>query len=438
MSELTKEKIKNYQKKLQNIDHHEALSRAVINNGINKASENLKVKNQLQPTFSHELKTSQVTAQQKSGRCWLFAALNTLRFEFEQDYNVKDFQFSQNYLSFWDRIEKANIFLSKMIETADLKEDDRRVQMLLQMPDDDGGQWANAVALIKKYGLVPKYAMNETQASNHTDEFTQVMGQKLRLDAKKLRQLAQKGYSNQELEKVKDDMIAEVYRMCVYAFGEPVETFDLEYRDKDDKFHSDLNITPLEFYQKYTRQDLDEYVVIANAPDRPFNQMYSMPDEDNIVNSDNLVEFLNLDLDTFKQLTLKQLLDGKATWFGCDVLQQMSRSEGLLASDLYGYEDLFDVDLQFDKAERLKYHEACLAHAMVLTGVNLVDNQPNRWKVENSWGDKIGSNGYFIMDDKWFDEYVYETVINKKYLSDDLKQLLTQKPQHLDLWDPMA
>ena len=438
MGKITNDLIKQYQTSLTKHDHNGALRRAVMNNGINNASEESELKAKLHPTFSYELKTGKVTAQKKSGRCWLFAALNTLRYEFEQDYHVKDFEFSQNYLSFWDRVEKANTFLTLMIQTAQVEDGDRRIEMLMKAPDEDGGQWANAVSLIKKYGLVPKYAMPETVVSNNTAEFEQVMGTKLRLDAKKLREAVRSCATDEEIQNMKQQCMEEVYRMCVYAFGEPVNKFDLEYRDKDDNFHKEYDLTPQEFYQKYTRQNIEDYVVLANAPDRPYQTYYAMPDEDNIVDGAMTVSFLNVDLETFKKLTLKQLLDGTATWFGCDVLQQMNRKEGLLASELYDYADLFDIDMNFNKADRLKYHEACVSHAMVFTGVNLVDNQPNRWKVENSWGDKIGAQGYFVMDDEWFDEYVYESVIHKKYLSQDLLNILETEPVHLDLWDPMA
>lgn len=437
MSEITTKEIENYQEQLNKTAHNNALRRAVMNNGINNASEEEQIKKNLQTTFSHELKTSKVTAQKHSGRCWLFAALNTLRFDFEQTYNVKQFEFSQNYLSFWDRVEKANMFLTKMIETYEVDDNDRRIQMLMQEPDPDGGQWANAVALIEKYGLVPKYVMPETKVSNNTEEFEQVISKKLRLDAKKIREALRNGKTKDEAEKMKERAMAEVYRMCVYSFGNPVEKFDLEFKDKDNKLHTDYQITPLDFYHKYTKANLSDYVVISNVPDRDYDKRYTMPDEDNVVGGPSVV-WLNLKLEEFKQITLKQLLDGHVTWFACDVLQQMSREEGLLANDLYNHEELFDIDLQFTKADRFRYHEACMSHAMAFTGVNLVNDQPNRWKVENSWGDKIGADGYFVMDDKWFDEYTYESVIHKKYLPKDKVKLLDQKPIHLDLWDSMA
>lgn len=435
--ELSQTMIKKFQDDLDKQPAAEVVRNAVMNQGINAVSEDPTVKTTLNRAFSIDLPTGKVAAQEKSGRCWLFATLNTLRHEFANKYHVKDFEFSQNYLSFWDRVEKANSFFEMIIDSADLPADDRRVNALLKMPDDDGGQWANAAALVQKYGLVPKYAMPETQPSNHTSEFTQVLGKRLRKDAMILRQLHQDGATHDELENKKEELMTTIYRMCVYAFGKPAEKFDFEYYDDDKNYHKDLGLTPIEFRDKYMTRVLDDYVVLMNAPDRPFNQMYALPDEDNVRGGKH-VEFLNIDLATFKKALIDQLKAGESTWFGCDVLQQMNREEGFLDSHLYNYDQLFNTDLSFTKADRVHYYEAVCSHAMTFTGVDLIDDEPVRWKVENSWGEKVGDKGYFVMNDAWFDDYVYEVVINKKYLSDELKEALKTEPVRLELWDALA
>lgn len=435
--ELTSDSIQYFKKQLNQQPAKEIVAHAVMNQGINAVSENPKAKVDLNRVFSIDLPTGKVTAQEKSGRCWLFATLNTLRHEFANQYHVKDFEFSQNYLSFWDRVEKANSFFEMIIETADLPTNDRRVNSLLKMPDDDGGQWANAAALIQKYGLVPKYAMPETQPSNHTNEFSQVLGKQLRKGAMVLRQLHQEGAPHDELEEKKEELMAIIYRMCTYSFGEPVEHFDFEYYDDDNHYHCERDLTPLTFRDRYVTRVLDDYVVLCNAPDRPFYKRYALYDEDNIQGGRH-VEFINAPLDIFKQLLIQQLKDGETTWFGCDVLQQMNRQEGFLDSQLYCHDKLFNTDLSFSKEERLQYFEAVCSHAMTFTGVDLIDEQPIRWKVENSWGDKIGDKGYFVMSDSWFDDYVYEVVINKKYLPDSLKQALETEPVRIELWDALA
>ncbi|RRG05933.1 MAG: aminopeptidase [Lactobacillus sp.] len=410
------------------------VQRAVMNTGINAASEDITVQTQLDRTFSLELPTGKVSNQKHSGRCWLFSTLNTLRHEVAVKYNLKDFEFSQNYLSFWDRFEKANAFYENIIATADQAADSRIVTWLLDSPNGDGGQWDNAAALIKKYGVVPKSVMPETQASENTTEFNQVLNLRLRKDAVKLRQLVAAGA---DVAAAKTEMLTVIYRMCAYAFGTPVEHFDFSYRDDANKYHRDTDLTPQSFAAKYLSRDLDDYVTVINSPDKPFNQLYTLPIEDNVVGGQH-VTFLNVDLATFKALTIAQLQAGETIWFGNDVLQQMNRSKGLLDSHLFNYDQLFATDLELSKKERLQYREAVVSHAMTLTGVDLVDDQPTKWKVENSWGEKVGADGYFVMSDQWFDDYVYHVVIKRDLLSSELQQVLQSKPTELAPWDSMA
>ncbi|MFD0898477.1 C1 family peptidase [Loigolactobacillus binensis] len=410
------------------------VQRAVMSVGINAASEDSTVQTDLARTFSVELPTGKVANQKHSGRCWLFATLNTLRHEVAVNYNVKDFEFSENYLSFWDRFEKANAFYENIIATAEQAADSRIVTWLLDSPNGDGGQWDNAAALIKKYGLVPKAVMPETKASENTTEFNQVLSLRLRKDAVKLRALVAAGA---DVAAAKTDMLTVIYRMCAYAFGTPVEQFTFSYRDDDKKYHRDADLTPQSFAAKYLGRDLADYVTVINSPDKPFNQLYTLPREDNVVGGQH-VTFLNVDLATFKDLTIAQLQAGETIWFGNDVLQQMSRSKGLLASHLFNYDQLFATDLQLSKKERLQYREAVVSHAMTLTGVDLVDDRPTKWQVENSWGEKVGADGYFVMSDQWFDDYVYHVVIDQKLLSAELKQVLQSEPTELTPWDSMA
>lgn len=435
--EITHQHIQTYKDELATIPQATSLQHAIMNQGINAVCENPNIKSKLNRVFSVEIDTDKVSAQEKSGRCWLFATLNTLRHDFEKEYNIKDFEFSHNYLSFWDRFEKANSFYENIISTIDLPSNDRRVQAILQMPDDDGGQWDNAAALIHKYGLVPKYAMPETQPSNHTDEFSSLLAKRLRKDACILRDNYQQHHSIDTLNHLKHDMLSTIYRLCVYAFGTPVETFDFTYRDKDNHYHCYEQLTPQTFYQRFVHRNLEDYIVLCNAPDRPFYQTYTLPDETNIQGG-QAVQFLNIPLEDMKQCLIQQLKDGKTTWFGCDVSQQMNRQKGLLSSQLYLYDDVFQTNLTFNKKERLTYYEAVCSHAMTFTGVDLHHEKATQWKVENSWGDKVGDNGYFVMDDEWFNEYVYEVVIDKRYLTPKMIEALTKEPHRLELWDALA
>ncbi|MGL4991308.1 MAG: C1 family peptidase [Sarcina sp.] len=430
--------LKQYQDDFDSIKNSNAVKRAVSNNGINNACEDVDVVAQkLNRTFSVEVKTGKVSNQKKSGRCWLFAALNTLRHDFSEKYKIEDFEFSQNYLSFYDRLEKANAYYNNIVKTADKPSDDRLVTWLLQSGDADGGQWTNAVALIEKYGVVPKYAMPETAVSNETKEFSQILGKKLRKDGIELRKMVQEKKSQNEIDKTIDKMLSEVYRMCVYSFGQPPVKFDFEYRDKDKDFYRELSITPLDFYKKYVGKDLSDYVIVINSPEKQMDKLYSLPVEDNVIGGSE-IRYLNVELKEFKNLIIKQLKDNEPTWFGADVAQGSEREKGLLASDLFNYEELFDIDFSMTKAQRLEYKEAVTSHAMTMTGVNLIGDKPNRWKVENTWSDKIGDKGYFVMSDEWFDDYVYHVVINKKYLDKDELETLKSEPIILNPWDSMA
>lgn len=437
---IKNENLEKYNQDLHATKAHEVLADAVQNNGINKAAESVDVKAKLNPTFSIELKTGAVSAQKHSGRCWLFSALTNLRTDFAKKYNVKDFELSQNYLSFYDRLEKANWFYQQIINTAELPLTDRKVATLLQFPDDDGGQYPFAVSLIKKYGVVPKYAMPETYNSDNTTEFTDVLTNKLHKDAVELRALASKNPENPEIAKFVKKSLSEVYRICVYAFGQPPVKFDLQLRDDDKKLISEPGLTPQEFLKKYFDYNFDDYFDALNAPQasKDFGKSYQLQGDGNMVGGE-AEKFFNLPISRLKQMAIQQLKDGETVWFGNDVLQQMNRQKGLLDSKLYDYDQLFDVDFDLDKGKRLDYRQGEVSHAMVLTGVDLdKDGKPTKWKVENSWGDKIGTKGYFVMSDQWFTDYVYEVVVKKEYLTETEKKQYAKDPIILPGWDAIA
>lgn len=416
----------------------EVLSRIITQNGVNQAAQDPNTQVRLDPVFSIDLQTGSVTNQKQSGRCWLFALVNTLRHQFAKKYRVKDFNLSQKYLFFWDRIERANIYYSRMIATADRPADDREVTYYLSMPGDDGGQWAMAAALVQKYGVVPVSDYPETSNVENTGALDTVVNRKLRIDGMTLRQLVNDGKSDEEINAARQKMLTEVYRITAYSFGEPPTTVNFSYRDDDKKYHKVSGLTPQQFYDQYLGIDLDDYVVVSNSPEKAFNQLYALPSQNNVVGGKQ-IQFLNLPMAVLKKAAIAQLKDGETVWFGNDVLEQMDRKKGYLDSHLYRYSDLFDVNLAMDKAQRLTYHQAEVSHAMTLTGVDLDDQgQPTKWKVENSWGDKNGNKGYFTMADSWMNDYVYEVVVHKKYLAEDQQALLKMAPIELPAWDSLA
>lgn len=437
---ISQEQLQNFQADLDKHEGHEVNKRAVTKNGILSVSADYRSEVAMDRVFSIDIDTGKVADQKRSGRCWMFAALNTMRHSMREKLHMKDdFELSQNYTFFWDKLEKSNYFLENVLQTAELPTSDRKVAWLMQTPQQDGGQWDMLVALIQKYGVVPQTVMPETFNSSNSMEINKQLNLKLRKDAVELRELVAANKSDADIQKAKEKMLNEIYRMLAYTFGEPPANFDFEYRDTDNNYHRIENITPQEFFKKYVGWNLDDYVSIINAPtaDKPFNHMYTVEMLGNVLGG-RQVRHLNLDMQTFRKVAIEQLKHGESVWFGSDVGQESDRKKGIMDTNLYHQDELFDVDFSMSKAERLDYGESMMTHAMVLTGVDLVDGQPTKWKVENSWGDKVGEKGFFVMSDDWMEEFCYQIVVNKKYLPKDLQEILKEEPTVLAPWDPMG
>ena len=439
---ISAESLKNFQHDLHSQAKHRVIGRTVAKNGILASSYDLDaVTDDLNRTFSIDLNVGKVADQKRSGRCWMFAALNTMRHAMKAKFNLEpDFELSQNYTFFWDKLEKANYFYENVLKTADLPTSDRKVSWLMTTPQQDGGQWDMMMGIIEKYGVVPKSVMPETYNSSSSSEFNSTLNLKLRKDAVELRELVSSKAGADEIQTVKNRMLTEVYRILTYSFGEPPAKFDFEYRDKDKNYHIDRDITPKEFFDKYIGWNLEDYVSIINAPtaDKPYNHLYTIDMLGNIVGG-RQIRHLNVDMKTFREIAIKQLQSGESVWFGSDVGKSSDRKKGIMDTRLYNEDELFDVDLSMSKAERLDYGQSLMTHAMVLTGVDLVDGQPTKWKVENSWGDKVGDKGFFVMSDDWMEEYCYQVVVNKKFLPEELQKVFeTEEPKVLAPWDPMG
>lgn len=421
----------------------QVIKNSVANNGIYKSSATLQSKIAMDPTFSIELETGKVADQKQSGLCWVFAALNTLRHPMQAKFKIKDFELSQGYIFFWDKLEKSNYFYENVIKTADLKIGDRKIDFLMATPQQDGGQWDLICGLLEKYGVVPKSIMPDTASRINSSELNHVLNSKLRKDAVQLRKLVNDGVSLSEVEATKEHMLSEVYRMLVYTIGEPPTHFNWSYRDDNQQFHQVENITPQEFYKQYINLNLADHISTINAPttDKPYNHVYTVELLGNVVGG-RQVRHLNLELQDFKQAAIKQLKAGEAVWFGSDIAQMSDRKTGIMDTKLYDLNGLFNIDLNMTKDQRLDYGESMMNHAMVITGVDLNnDQQPTKWKVENSWGEKVGTKGYFVMSDAWFDQFVYQLVIDKQYLPEKLQQVYEQEkdaPKVLAPWDPMG
>lgn len=420
--------------------NHLISQRAVMKNGILASAENQSSSVKNNPVFSIDLDTGKVANQKQSGRCWMFAALNTFRHHIEHTFNIKDFELSQNFTFFWDKFEKANYFYENILATASEDLTSRKVAFLLQTPQQDGGQWDMLVAIIQKYGIVPKTVMPETFSSSQSRDLNTYLNKKLRKDAMTLRSLVAENASTEEISQAKESMLQEIYNLLATTLGTPPKQFDYTYVDTDGNYQRKGNLTPQLFYDEFVGRNLSEYVSVINAPtaDKPYNQMYSVEMLGNVVGGKE-VRHLNVDIDTFKKLAIDQLKMGEAVWYGCDVGQSSTRDSGIMATDIYSVEETLDIDYSMTKAERLDYGESLMTHAMVLTGVDLVNDKPTKWKVENSWGNKVGDKGYFVMSDEWLNEYTYQIVINKKYLSKELLDIIeADDVTTLAPWDPMG
>ena len=435
--ELTVQELEKFSADFNKNPENKVIARSAQRSGVLEASYNDRVQSELTRVFSTELDTDNVTNQKHSGRCWLFATLNVLRHEFGKKYKAKDFTFSQAYNFFWDKIERANMFYNRILDSADMPLDSRQVKSDLDFAGADGGQFQMAAALVEKYGVVPSYAMPETFNTNDTTGFATALGDKLKKDALFLRKLKQEG-KDDEIKKTREKFLSEVYQMTAIAVGEPPKKFDLEYRDDDKKYHLDKDLTPLEFLHKYLGDvDFDDYVVLTNAPDHEYGKLYGLPAEDNVSGSLR-IKLLNVPMEYLTAASIAQLKDGEAVWFGNDVLRQMDRKTGYLDTNLYKLDDLFGVDLKMSKADRLKTGVGEVSHAMTLVGVDEDNGEVRQWKVENSWGDKSGAKGYYVMNNEWFNDYVYEVVVHKKYLTDKQKELAEGPITDLPAWDSLA
>lgn len=413
---------------------------AVTENGISKVSLNRKEVDRINFTFSNLIESPDATNQEQSGRCWLFSALSVLALESMKKLNVKTFELSEVYQMFWDKLEKANYFLENIIETRDEELNSRIILVLLSDPLSDGGQWDMFVNLVKKYGVIPKSFMPETASSNDSDSMNTLLSSKLREYAKTLRDMHALGSSEEELRLSKTKLIEEFFRMLAIHLGKPPTTFFWEWRDKDGAFHRDGEMTPLDFYEKYVDVELDDMVCLINAPtkDKPYNKMYTVQYLGNVVGG-RPVRYLNVDMETLKKAAVRMIKENHAVWFGCDVGQMLETKQGAMDLNIYNYDVVYRTDFKLDKAGRLDYRNSEMTHAMVLTGVDLDGKgKPVKWRVENSWGAKIGDKGYMTMIDKWFDEYLFEITVRKEYLSPELLGVLSSEAIVLPPWDPMG
>jgi bleomycin hydrolase len=393
-------------------------------------------------SYSHHLTEYKATAQKGSGRCWMFAGCNTLRGAAIKAMNLgEDFEISQSYLAFWDKFEKANYFLESILDTLDEPTEGRLINFLVRSPIEDGGQWDMFTNLVNKYGCLPKTAQPESESSGSTGMVTGQVTAKLREYACTLRAEHGKGKSAEALRKMKAPMIEEVYRMLVLHYGEPTKTFNWQYRDKDKKnFVREGEMTPKEFFEKYVKADFEDMVCLIHCPQdsKKMHTLYTVKYLGNVVGGD-IVRYVNVPIQTLKDAAAAQIKDGDPVWFGCDCGKNFDGESGIWDEEIFNYDLVYGTTCNLNKAERLDYGHSAMNHAMVFTGVDISDDEkPVKWRVENSWGDERADKGFYSMSDNWFDEHMFEVVVNKKHVPVEVLKVLDQTPVELDPWDPMG
>ena len=415
-----------------------ALHNAIAVQGMQDFFINNQRPRSIEDKFSVEVQSSGIADQKQSGRCWLFTGLNVLRAQLMTREKSGTFFFSQNYSFFWDQLEKSNLFLEGIIETRKLPVNDAKVEWLFKNPINDGGQFTGISDNLYKYGVVPAEIMPETASSSNTKLLGKMLARTLRQTGIQLRNASEKGESLAQLRKRKEDGLKKVYRLLSLNLGVPPTSFSYTLKDKDGKVISTETYTPLSFYERFVGADLrGQFVMLMNDPSRPYNKVYEIEYDRHAYDGKNWT-YINLPMDEIKQMAIASLKDNTMMYYSCDVSRELDRSQGIAALDNYDYASLLGYPFDMDKAERIQTFDSGSTHAMTLKAVDLdASGKPVKWKVENSWGEKSGVKGHIIMTDAWFDAYTFRLVVNKKYATQKVLDLLKTKPIQLPAWDPM-
>ena len=410
-----------------------AIKNALASNSIATLAINAENLTMCDTHFSHQVKTVGITNQKSSGRCWLFTGLNVLRAKMIDKYDLPEMEFSQNYCSFYDLLEKSNLFLQAIIDTRELALDDRKVEWLIRNPIGDGGQFTGVSNIIMKYGVAPKSAMPETFQSENTGQMSNILRLKLREYALELRAM-----KPAEAAKRKVEMLTEIYRILVECLGVPPTEFEWARYNKQGELVSKKTYTPKSFYDEYIGEDLEKnYVMIMNDPTREYGKVYEIEYDRHVYDGENWL-YINLPIERIKEMAIASIKDNVALYFSCDVGKFIDRSKGTLDVANFDYESLFRTSFPMDKKQRIETHSSSSSHAMTLIAVDLDENgKSKKWMVENSWGVTSGYKGNLIMTDEWFNEYMFRVVVERKYVPADVLEMLNQKPTLLPAWDPM-
>lgn len=435
---LNADQIKALRSSYQATGADKALRNAVVSNDINKLAKNYENNTAFDAHFSNQVPSRAITDQESSGRCWMFTGMNVLRAKAIKKYDLpSDFQFSQCYTFFWDQLEKANLFLQSILDTRNKAMEDETVKWLFQNPLSDGGQFTGVSNLITKYGIMPKDAMPETYSSNHTSQMSSLIKLKLREDGLELRTMANKGFTDKQLQDKKMEMLQTIYRMLVYTLGEPPAEFTWTQRNAKGEIVSTDTYTPKSFAEKFANEDFSTYYMVMNDPTREYYKVYEIEYDRHVYDGQNW-RFLNLPMNEIADMAIASIKDSTNMYFSCDVGKFLDRETGYMDINNFDYGSLFGTTFNMDKKQRIATFASGSTHAMTLCAVDLdKDGKPLKWMVENSWGNKYGHNGFLIMTNEWFNEYMFRLVVESKYIPAATLKLFDQKSIMLPAWDPL-
>lgn len=457
---LTKNELDKLKSSFKKDVYSKAMQNALSSTDITQLAWNRENVGTTDQMFTYRVDVSGITDQKKSGRCWMFSSLNLFRPMVIKQFNLSEFEFSENYLYFWDLIEKSNLFLNNIANSASLPIDDQKVRWYLHSPVDDGGQWINFVNLAKKYGMMPKEAMEETNSSENTASMIKFINTKLHEDALELRDMvasktavifAKHTVNNQELREMiadkafqtklttrKLEMLSEIYRMLALNLGEPPSEFQWRYKTKDKKISEEKTYTPLSFMAEiFGETKLDDYVMLMNDPSRPFWKHYEIENYRNTQEGENW-NYVNLPNEVIKEFCIASIKNNEALYASCDVAKQLRKDVGILDVNNFDFESVYGVKFGMNKAQRIQTGESGSSHGMALIAVDVdAQQKPVKWQFENSWGPAAGEKGYLTFTDAWFNEYMFRFVVNKKYLTEKVLEIYKQKAEMLPPWDPM-
>ena len=416
-----------------------ALRNIMVTNSPAKLALNYENSTAFDSHFSNRVESKAITDQKSSGRCWMFTGMNVLRNKAIREHNLPaDFQFSQAYTFFFDQLEKSNLFLQAMIDTYQKPLDDQEVDWLFKNPIGDGGQFTGVANLIAKYGLVPREAMPETYNTDNTSSISNLLSLKLREDGLELRTLAaKKGVTAAQLQQRKTEMLGTIYRMLALTMGEPPAQFTWQQKDAKGEIVSTDTYTPMSFYEKFAKTDFSKYYMIMNDPTREYYKVYEIQYDRHVYDGQNW-RYLNLPMDEIAPMCIASIKDSTMMYFSCDVGKFLNRDKGFMDVNNYDYGSLFGTTFGMDKKARVATHASGSSHAMTLCAVDLdKEGRPLKWMVENSWGSSYGYQGFLIMTNDWFNEYMFRVVLEEKYIPAKYITMLHQKPIMLPAWDPM-